>query len=224
MSIKETPEGPQTANLVIVLDGYNAPVSAGQVGAQRRGGWQHQQRVHPPSSCSRCALSPWRPWRRARERSLRSGLLRSLGVWLADRFGVGRDNGRAWCCGLRQRPLRSGSQRGVHARSRLRPLPARQLWHAYTICCTRPPAIGSTPGAPLPRLPAPVPHNIVVAGTRTGGPAVRRHGCCQALAAAPPMASCRPPALAGGGWGWSAASHHGMHTLIPLPSPSSWTW
>ena len=27
---KDTPEGPQTANLTVVLDGYNAPVSAGQ--------------------------------------------------------------------------------------------------------------------------------------------------------------------------------------------------
>jgi hypothetical protein len=27
---KDTPEGPQTANLIVVLDGYNAPVSAGQ--------------------------------------------------------------------------------------------------------------------------------------------------------------------------------------------------
>ena len=27
---RDTPEGPQTANLTVVLDGYNAPVSAGQ--------------------------------------------------------------------------------------------------------------------------------------------------------------------------------------------------
>ena len=27
---RDTPEGPQTATLTVVLDGYNAPVSAGQ--------------------------------------------------------------------------------------------------------------------------------------------------------------------------------------------------
>lgn len=30
VSIRETPEGPQRPTLTIVLDGYNAPVSAGQ--------------------------------------------------------------------------------------------------------------------------------------------------------------------------------------------------
>ncbi len=34
VNIRETPEGPQTRILTIVLDGYNAPVSAGQVGTQ----------------------------------------------------------------------------------------------------------------------------------------------------------------------------------------------
>lgn len=32
VDIRETPEGPQSPVLTIVLDGYNAPVSAGQVG------------------------------------------------------------------------------------------------------------------------------------------------------------------------------------------------
>jgi hypothetical protein len=31
--IRDTPEGPQNPTLTIVLDGYNAPVSAGQVRA-----------------------------------------------------------------------------------------------------------------------------------------------------------------------------------------------
>lgn len=32
VKIRETPEGPQEPTLTVVLDGYNAPVSAGQVG------------------------------------------------------------------------------------------------------------------------------------------------------------------------------------------------
>jgi hypothetical protein len=38
VDIRETPEGPQSPVLTIVLDGYNAPVSAGQVGPGLGGG------------------------------------------------------------------------------------------------------------------------------------------------------------------------------------------
>ena len=59
VSIRETPEGPQNPTLTIVLDGYNAPVSAGQVGGAR---WQRgalallmqQPQATPPC----CTLTP----------------------------------------------------------------------------------------------------------------------------------------------------------------------
>jgi hypothetical protein len=56
VNIRETPEGPQSPTLTIVLDGYNAPVSAGQV---RAAGWRarcvgRDGRGGPPGWRRRC--------------------------------------------------------------------------------------------------------------------------------------------------------------------------
>ncbi len=60
VNIRETPEGPQSPTLTVVLDGYNAPVSAGQVGGRlgRGGSMRTLYVLTPQPVCWHRARSP----------------------------------------------------------------------------------------------------------------------------------------------------------------------